>query len=206
MRDDPYVITLVARASAGDQTAWDGIIERYAPLVWKIGLRYRLSPEDIADVGQKVWLLLVEKIGSLREPAALPGWLAKTTQRECLHILREARRHDHAELPPEDQMPTDTDTGMIEEEILVAERNAALRAALAELPRGCRELLSMMICDPPCKYEDISATLGLKIGSIGPLRARCLDRLRRSPHLVDIIDTGSGGPANRIRATGEHGD
>jgi RNA polymerase sigma factor (sigma-70 family) len=195
VRDDPYVVTLVARAAAGDQTAWDEIVERYAPLVWKIGIRYRLSAEDIADVGQKVWLLSVEKIGSLREPAALPGWLARTTQRECLRVLGEARRHDHAELPPEDQMPTDPDTAMIEEEILRAERNAALRAALAELPHNCRELLSMMICDPPCKYEDISATLGLKMGSIGPLRARCLERLRHSPHLAAIIDTGTGTPA-----------
>jgi RNA polymerase sigma factor (sigma-70 family) len=203
MRDDPYVITLVARATDGDQTAWDEIVERYAPLVWRIGIRYRLSAEDIADVGQKVWLLLVEKIGSLREPAALPGWLAKTTQHECLHVLGEARRHDHAELPPEDQMPTDSDTSMIEEEILLAERNAALRAALAELPHPCRELLSMMICDPPCKYEDISATLGMKIGSIGPLRARCLERIRRSPHLASIIGTVPGKPS---AARGERGD
>jgi RNA polymerase sigma factor (sigma-70 family) len=195
MRDDPYVVALVARAAAGDQTAWDEIVERYAPLVWKIGARYRLSAEDIADVGQKVWLLSVEKLGSLREPAALPGWLARMTQRECLHVLGEARRHGHAELPPEDQMPTQPDTAMIEEEILLAERNAALRTALAELPHNCRELLSMMICDPPCKYEDISATLGMKMGSIGPLRARCLERLRHSPHLAAIIDTGSGMPA-----------
>ena len=202
MRDDPYVITLVARATAGDQTAWDEIVERYAPLVWRIGVRYRLSPEDIADVGQKVWMLLVEKIGSLREPAALPGWLAKTTQRECLHILGEVRRHDHAELPPEDQMPTHPDTAMIEEEILLAERNAALRAALADLPHNCRELLSMMICDPPCKYEDISATLGMKIGSIGPLRARCLERIRRSPHLATILDAELGRPGKGL---GERG-
>jgi len=192
MRDDPYVIALVARATAGDQTAWDEIVERYAPLVWRIGVRYRLSSNDIADLGQKVWLLLIEKIGSLREPAALPGWLARTTQRECLRVLGEARRHDHAELPPEDLMPTSPDTALIEEEILSAERNALLRTALAELPRGCRELLSMMICDPPCKYEDISATLGLKMGSIGPLRARCLERLRHSPHLATILDAGSG--------------
>ena len=199
MRDDPYVIALVARATAGDQTAWDEVVERYAPLVWRIGVRYRLSADDIADVGQKVWMLLVEKIGSLREPAALPGWLARTTQRECLRVLGEARRHDHAELPPEDQMPTNPDTALIEEELLVAERNAALRAALADLPRGCRELLSMMICDPPCKYADISATLGMKIGSIGPLRARCLERLRHSPHLGTVIDTGPGEPVQGAR-------
>ena len=88
MRDDPSVIALVARVRDGDQEAWDEIVERYSPLVWSICVRYRLSRQDIDDVGQSVWLLLVEQIGSLREPAALPGWLATTTRRECLRVLR----------------------------------------------------------------------------------------------------------------------
>jgi DNA-directed RNA polymerase specialized sigma24 family protein len=81
MRDDPMVIALVDRASAGDQEAWNEIVERYAPLVWSICLRYRLDRPDIDEVGQSVWLLLVEKIGTLRDPAALPGWLATTCAR-----------------------------------------------------------------------------------------------------------------------------
>src|SRR5690349_25161475 len=101
MRDDPLVIALVTRASAGDQQAWNEIIERYSPLVWSICLRYRLDRQDSDDVGQSVWLLLVERIGMIREPAALPGWLATTTQRECLRVLRTSRRHAHAELPDE---------------------------------------------------------------------------------------------------------
>jgi DNA-directed RNA polymerase specialized sigma24 family protein len=93
MRDDSSsVATLVARAASGDQAAWNEIVERYAPLVWSICTRYRLSSHDIEDVGQSVWLLLVEQLGNLREPAALPGWLATTTQRECLRVLRAARR------------------------------------------------------------------------------------------------------------------
>ena len=171
------VIALVARAAAGDQAAWDEIVERYAPLVWKIGVRYRLSAEDIGDVAQKVWLLLVEKIGSLREPAALPGWLAKTTQHECLHILWEARRHDRAELPPEDQMPTHPDTAMIEEEILVAEVNAARRAALVELPPICQELLAMLTSDARLSDTEIGQKLGIPTQFVGPLRARLLYRL-----------------------------
>src|ERR1022692_5168193 len=147
MRDDPYVVALVTRAAGSDQGAWNELVERYAPLVWAICNRYRLSNHDIDDVGQSVWLLLVEQLGSLREPAALPGWLATTTKRECLRILRATRRHDHAGLPPEDQMPSDPDAPMIEEEVLAAERNAALRAAFADLPRGCHELLSMLISD-----------------------------------------------------------
>src|SRR5580704_10879933 len=77
------VPALVTRAAAGDQDAWDHIVERYAPLVYATCVRYRLSQHDIEDVGQRVWLLLVEQIGTVREPAALPRWLAITTAREC---------------------------------------------------------------------------------------------------------------------------
>lgn len=192
VRDDPAVIVLVRRASAGDRAAWYGIVERYSPLVWSICLRYRLSREDADDVGQSVWLLLVEKIGSLRDPAALPGWLATATRRECLRVLRTAPRHVHAGLPPDDQLPPDVDAATMEEHVLAAERNAALRAAFAELPPHCRELLSMMICDPPFRYEEISAALDMPVGSIGPTRARCLERIRRSPHLRAVAGDGTG--------------
>jgi len=200
MRDDPLVIAMVNRAVAGDQGAWNKIVERYSPLVWSICLRYRLDRQDRDDVGQSVWLLLVERIGMLREPAALPGWLATTTQRECLRVLRTSRRHDHAELPDE-QVSLDLDAEMIEEELLSAERDVAVRAAFAELPRSCRELLAMLIGDQPHSYEDISATLGMRVGSIGPMRARCLDRLRQSPHIAAIAD----GARNK-QARGKRGD
>jgi RNA polymerase sigma factor (sigma-70 family) len=185
--EDSSVSALVARVCEGDQEAWNEIIERYAPLVWSICLRYQLSRPDIDDVGQSVWLLLIENIGKLRDAAALPGWLATTTRRECLRTLRAAQRHDHADLPPEEHMPLDADAATIEQEIIVAERNAALRAAFAELAPSCHELLSMLISDPPASYADISTRLGLPVGSIGPTRARCLERLRRSPHLTGIV-------------------
>jgi RNA polymerase sigma factor (sigma-70 family) len=200
MRDDPLVIAMVNRAVAGDQSAWNKIVERYSPLVWSICLRYRLDRQDSDDVGQSVWLMLVERIGMLREPAALPGWLATTTQRECLRVLRTSRRHDHAELS-EEQLSLDLGAAMIEGELLAAERNAAVRAAFAELARSCRELLAMLISDQPHSYEDISATLGMRVGSIGPMRARCLDRLRQSPHVAAIADG-----ARDKQARGERGD
>jgi len=193
MRDDPVVIALVRRAAAHDQAAWYEIIDRYAQLVWSICVRFGLSAEDIDDVSQNVWMLLAESIGDLREPAALPGWLAKTTKNECLRVLRVTHRHAHAGLPSEDQMPVDPDAVDIDDEILRAERDAALRAAFAELPRRCRELLSMLMRDPPCRYEDISATLGIPMGTIGPVRGRCLDRIRRSPHIGPFAGGGETG-------------
>jgi RNA polymerase sigma factor (sigma-70 family) len=200
MSDDSSVGALVARVGNGDQDAWNEIIERYAPLVWSICVRHQLSRPDIDDVGQGVWLLLVENIGKLRDAAALPGWLATTTKHECLRVLRAAQRHDHADLPPEEQMPVDPDAATIEQEIILAERNAALRAAFAELASTCHQLLSLLITDPPHSYVDISTRLGVPMGSIGPKRARCLERLRRSPHLTAIL--GDGAQHIEVRKTG----
>ncbi len=198
MRDDPSVVALVARAAGDDPGAWNELVDRYAPLVWAICTRYELSSHDSEDVGQTVWLLLVEQLGKLREPAALPGWLATTTKRECLRVVTASHRSDR--LTSMDDALQFVDDAVIDEEILMAERNAGLRAALAELPPRCRQLMSMLLCDPPCSYTEISATLQIAMGSIGPQRARCLERLRQSDALIALgagestINTPGGGP------------
>jgi RNA polymerase sigma factor (sigma-70 family) len=185
--DGLSVSALVTRVCDGDQKAWNELVERYSPLVWSVCQRYQLSRQDSDDVSQSVWLLLVEHIAGLREAAALPGWLQTTTRREVFRVLRVARRHDHDDLPPEGQIPGDADADTIDEGLIVAELNAALRAAFAELQPNCHDLLSLLVSDPPLPYSDISNVLGIPVGSIGPKRARCLERLRRSPHLAQII-------------------
>ena len=198
MRDDPSVVALVARAAGDDPGAWNELVDRYAPLVWAICTRYELSSHDSEDVGQTVWLLLVEQLGKLREPAALPGWLATTTKRECLRVVMASHRSDR--LTSLDDALQFVDDAVIDEEILMAERNAGLRAALAELPPRCRQLMSMLLRDPPCSYSEISATLQIAMGSIGPQRARCLERLRQSDALIALgagehtTNTPGGGP------------
>jgi RNA polymerase sigma factor (sigma-70 family) len=180
---------LSTRAAAGDQRAWDEIVERYAPMVWSIGMRFRLSDRDLEDVAQNVWLLLTEQLGKLSEPAALPAWLAITTRRECLRVVTSTRG------PQPDEAADDT---VIGEEIMMAERNAALRAALAELPPPCQPLMGMLISDPPYSYAAISAALGIPIESIGPRRARCLEQIRESSVLRGLAEVGGnrlgGGP------------
>jgi RNA polymerase sigma factor (sigma-70 family) len=147
------------------------------------------------DVGQTVWLLLVEHLDKLREPAALPGWLATTTAHECLRVVRAASRLDQRRTGNDDSLLF-VDDRKIDEEILVAERNALLRTAFAELPARCQQLLSMLISDPPYSYETIHQTLGIPVGSIGPQRARCLDRIRRSSAFIAL---GEGKIAAHVR-------
>ena len=189
MRDDLPVAVLVARAAGSDEDAWHELVDRYAPLVWSICVRYQLSSADIEDVGQTVWLRLVEHLGKLREPAALPGWLATTTQRECVRVLKSHRRCEVFGTDPDaDGLPREIDTAMIEEEVLMAERNALLRAAFAELPEDSQRLITLLMSDPPLSYVEIGEILGKPPGSIGPTRQRCLNRLRRSPYLSGLTD------------------
>src|ERR1700751_880023 len=90
--DDPPVTDLVSKARSGDKQAWDALVERYAPLIWSICRRHRLTSADADDVGQMVWLQLVTHLNQIRDPAAIAGWLATTTYRECCDIYRAARR------------------------------------------------------------------------------------------------------------------
>jgi len=193
MRDFPTVTDLVTGARNGDKQAWDQIVERYAPLIWSICRQFRLGDADCEDAGQVVWLHLVSQLASLRDPAALPGWLVTTTRRECLRARRDAAR-----LP----LPTgayidegniaDTKAALAEEELLLAERHAALREAFSDLPPGYRQLVALLIADPPLSYAEISARLGIPVGSIGPSRRRCLARLRHHPAIARLADADAG--------------
>jgi RNA polymerase sigma factor (sigma-70 family) len=186
MRDDPVVVILVTRARDGEQSAWDEIIDRFAPLVWSICHRFRLSDADAHDVGQNVWLRLVEHLDEMREPAALPGWLATTARRECIRVQRLGWKRDRQLAEPEFDAPADEDETQVDRWLIAAERESALRAAFRDLGERCRQLLAMLMADPPVAYARISAELGMPVGAIGPNRARCLARLRRHPSIVAL--------------------
>jgi len=189
VRDDHSVAALVARAAGSDESAWHELVDMYAPLVWSICVRYQLSKTDIEDIGQTVWLRLVEHLGKLREPAALPGWIATTTRRECVRVVKTHRKCEVFGTDPDDGgLPMEIDTTTIEEEVLMAERNALLRAAFAELPEDSQRLITLLLSDPPLSYVEISEILGMPRGSVGPTRQRCLNRLRSSPYLRGLTD------------------
>jgi RNA polymerase sigma factor (sigma-70 family) len=200
MRDDPTVVDLVLRARKGDNSAWDEIVERYAPLIWSICRRYQLIGPEAEDVGQTVWLRVVEHLAVINEPAALPGWIATTTRRVCLGVVRAKQQRDGLVTAAGSDPTTTRPAISVDEPLLVAERNAVVRAAFAQLSPGCQQLLSLLAHDPPLTYAEISARLGAPIGGLGPRRARCLERLRRCPPLAALIEastrTMEGGEGN----------
>ena len=198
MRDNLPVTDLVTRAKNGEKHAWDALVERYAPLIWSICRQYRLNDADAEDVGQAVWLKLVNHLDHLRDPAALPGWLATTTRRECIRVARAAGGPPAGEQALDAGNIPDTQTATAEHELLEAERHAALREAVTRLPPGCQQLLALLMADPPVPYAEISARLGVSVGSIGPNRSRCLDRLRRDPVIAALISAEAASTAGEI--------
>ena len=182
------VVNLVLGARKGDQQAWDALVERYSPLVWSICRRCRLSRADAEDVFQTVWLRLVDHLDSLGDPAALPGWLSTTTRRECFRVSRAnslhsaaAQEHDFESIPDQRAETADHD-------LLLAERGAIVREAITRLPPGYQRLLILLMADPPVPYAEIGSRLGIAVGSIGPSRRRCLDKLRRDPAVAALLD------------------
>ena len=180
------VTDLVTSAKHGDAQAWDALVEGYTPMILSVCRRFRLYGADAEDVSQAVWLKLVGHLDSLRDPAALPGWLATTAQRECWRVSRAP-----VTVPGDgellDNVP-DEQTVTAEHKLLAFERAASLREAFARLPPRCQRLLAMLVADPPLPYTEISARLGIPVGSIGPKRHRYLNRLRRDPAIAGLID------------------
>ena len=186
MRDDPTAAGLVSRAKEGDPGAWAELVDRYAPLIWAICRNHRLSLADAEDVSQNVWLRLVYELDKFRDPAALPGWLATTTRRECLGAVQRLQAPVSAS--DVENLP-DEPAGAVERELLAAERYAALREAFSHLPRKSQYLLALLAADPPVSYAEISARLGIPVGSIGPSRRRALARLRRDPAMRGLLES-----------------
>jgi len=198
------VADLIARARHGDERAWRALVERYASLIWSICRRYRLSEADTEDVGQSVWLLLVDQLDRIRDPAALPGWLATTTRRKCAQVASAAQGPLVPQYVLDAEILPDERAETVEQILLIAERHAVLREAFADLPSFGQRLIAMLIADPPLPYAEISARLGIPVGSIGPTRARYLERLRRHPAIAALINADRSAADDATRQTGSH--
>jgi RNA polymerase sigma factor (sigma-70 family) len=169
---------VVRAASAGDRGAWEALVERFGGLVWSVARAHGLSGADAADVSQTAWLRLVEHLERIRDPERVGRWLASTARHEALRILQRAGRQipvaEEGELEPAEPVVETP-----EARLLAAERSGILWRAFAALPPRCQRLLRVLMTDPPPSYQETAEALGMPIGSIGPTRARCLDRLRR---------------------------
>ena len=171
---DPH--DLLQRVVDGDERAWDEVVAQFAGLVWSVARSYRLSAASTDDVVQTVWLRLAEHCARIRQPDRLASWLATTTRNEALRVIRGHTRQRPTATIDDLAEPT---APSIEDRV---DDDATLRGVLgafAQLGDDDQQLLRLLCTVPPLDYQTIAEMLGRPIGSIGPTRARCLERLRR---------------------------
>ncbi|MFJ8944429.1 RNA polymerase sigma factor [Streptomyces sp. NPDC102395] len=181
--DRSDVGVLVRSAVDGDTAAWKGLVEGLSPLVWSVVRAHRLSEADAHEVYQTVWFRFAQHLGRIREPDKAGSWLASTARNECLKVIKGLRRLTPTDDPQlldrvsEDRTP---EQSVLDSEE-AAERSERVRHLWQEfeaLGERCRQLLRVLISSPPPSYQEVSAALGIAVGSIGPMRQRCLRRLR----------------------------
>ncbi len=174
--EDSSTQELLAGAADGDQKAWDLLVSRFARLVWSVARGFRLSDADAADVCQTTWLRLVEHLDAINDPTRLAGWLATTARRESIGVLRRRDREVPIYDGPDEEDEDDEQDP--ERRTIEQDEHRELWDAFAGLSERCRSLLRVLAVSPLESYAQVAAALSIPVGSIGPTRARCLDRLR----------------------------
>jgi len=181
-RDDSL---LIAACLAGEHAAWEALISRYQRLIYSIPLKSRLTPDDAADIFQSVCLKLYEKLATLRNHERISSWLITTTTRECWRLSgrnrRDARSSTFDDDDDSDPLGNIPAAGpLADEQRETLERQQAVRQAVESLSERCRELLTMLFYQSEeSSYADIARRMEMPVPSIGPTRARCLEKLKK---------------------------
>jgi RNA polymerase sigma factor (sigma-70 family) len=161
---------LIERCLKGDEEAWQLLIARYQRLVYSVGHTLCPNAEDLSDVFQQVWFELYQRLGELRNVDALPAWLITVTRRRAYALMTS--RHNSA--------PLDEEQPEVSERLQQIENEHMLERALDQLSERCRKLIQLLYFDSKePSYVEISQTMGMPQASIGPTRARCLEKLRK---------------------------
>ena len=167
---------LVSMCLHGDAEAWEMLIMRYRRLIYSVPVRFGFSGADAADVFQAVCLKLIEHLHEVKDESKVSAWLITTTTRQCIHVQALKRRE--ASSDEEFEEPADPAENTEDIRIMV-EKQHTVREAVEQLSGRCRNLIEMLYFDPrSLSYEEISQATGMPVPSIGPTRARCLDKLR----------------------------
>jgi RNA polymerase sigma factor (sigma-70 family) len=182
---------LLHRARDHDQSAWNELVSRYAPLVWRVAMSHRLDPADAHDVSQHTWITLGERLDRIRDPDRLPGWLATTARREALRVAKSRSREVHSTCFL-DSIPETAVDCCPEPHALHSARDRLLWRAFAALPDRCQRLLGLLAHAPGLSYARLAHALGMKLGSVGPSRGRCLHELRRKLAVLGVTEGAAG--------------
>ncbi len=169
---------LVRECLGGGEEAWCALISKYKKLIFSIPVKYGFSADESTDIFQAVCLELLSELPKLRKVKALPKWIMQITAHKCFHRKQQERRTEVSD--PNDKQFEKSTPARAEEILREAEDEQGLRQAMAELSPRCRQLVQMLFYDEPARpYQEIAETLGIAVGSIGFIRQRCLERLRK---------------------------
>jgi RNA polymerase sigma factor (sigma-70 family) len=169
---------LVRECLSGEEEAWCALISKYKNLIFSIPMKYGFSSDESTDIFQAVCLDLLSELPKLRKVKALPKWIMQITAHKCFHRKQRDRRTEVSD--PNDKQFEKSTPARAEEILREAEDEQGLRQAMSELTPRCRQLVHMLFYDEPARpYQEIAETLGIAVGSIGFIRQRCLERLRK---------------------------
>jgi len=174
---------LAQAALSGDASAWRALVEMHSGLVWSIIRGMGVYNADGSDVFQSVFVRLAERLHQIDDAERLPGWLATTTKREIYDLARSKHRRTEPTESIADEPSTDPGP---DREVIDAETRKQVLAALARLPEEAQQLLRMVVMRDDLSYAEISEVLGIPVGSIGPKRARCLEKLAATPEIAAL--------------------
>jgi RNA polymerase sigma factor (sigma-70 family) len=176
---------LLLACRQGHESAWEALIDRYQRLIYAIPRRAGLDKDAAADVFQEVFATLFEKLNDIAEPDRLQAWLVTTAKRKTWRLISKERKFQQTGPAETDETDTELakladETPLADEVLLQLEDQHRVRMALNELNERCRKLLTMLFyqAEPP-PYSEIARALGTSEGSIGPTRARCLQKMLR---------------------------
>jgi len=169
---------LVRECLNGSDEAWSVLVDKYKNLIYSIPVKYHLSQDDASDIFQAVCLELLAELPNLRNPEALPKWIIQVTAHKCLHGKKYAQRTETAD--PNDPAFEQSTPARAESVLREAEEEQRIRQVMNELPERCQRLVRMLFFEEPARpYQEVARELGIAPGSIGFIRQRCLDRLRK---------------------------
>jgi RNA polymerase sigma factor (sigma-70 family) len=173
--------TVFRAARAGDPAAWRELVERHDGALRRVASGFRLPAADVEDVVQQTWLVAYAKCGMVRDPEAVGAWLRTLARRHALRSLQQRTR----ELPVPECSANGEPAAMDDavDALHLEQRRVGVRTALTALPERHRRILLALMVDPALEYRRISEMLDVPVGSIGPIRARCLNRLSQDPRL-----------------------
>lgn len=168
---------LVGECLRGNETAWTSLIDKYKNLIFSIAVRRGFSRDDATDIFQEVATQSLSELARIRKPQALAAWLIQVTSNKCTQWRKRQFREsfdDGAAIPS----PSEFESA--ESLLFEAEREQTLRYAMHQATPQCRGLIQMLFFEnPPLPYQDVATGLGIATSSVGFVRKKCLERLRR---------------------------